>query len=108
VSGSGWLEGGNQPTLPFSEPSTSREAAESMRTTAGTLRALIFDRIAEAGSVGLTSDEIQERTGWRSNTVGPRVTELKHAGRIMRSGQTRVTRSGRAAHVFIVNPQPPQ
>ena len=104
MSGAGWLDGGDQPTLPFSERSTSLEAAESVRECAGTLRAKVFDRIALAGLGGLTSDELQEATGMLSNTIQPRVSELRAAGRIMRSGRRRPTRSGRNAHVLIVNP----
>jgi hypothetical protein len=104
VSGAGWLEGGEQPSLPFSERSTSLEAAESVRECAGTLRAKVFEEIAEAGRGGLTNDQIQERTGMLEQTLNPRVYELRAAGLIMRSGERRPTRSGRNAHVLIVNP----
>ena len=107
MSGAGWLDGGDQPTLPFSERSTSLEAAESVRECAGTLRAKVFDRIARAGLGGLTADEIQAETGLGAQTITPRVYELRAAGRIMRSGHHRPTRSGRNAHVLIVNPYPP-
>ena len=57
MSDKGWLEGGEHPTLPFSDRQTSKEAAESMIGSASSLRRLVYDVIKHLG--GCTDDEIE-------------------------------------------------
>jgi hypothetical protein len=87
--------------VPYSEPTTSRLAAESMARHAPNLREHVFAAIVEAGAEGRTTDELEVRLGLSHQTCSPRVTDLARRGRIRASG-TRPTRSGRAAKVWVI------
>lgn len=97
----GWIDGGEHPTLPFSDTKTSKAAAESMIGSASSLRRLVYDVIKHLG--GCTDDEIEVETGLSGSTVRPRRRELVLSGAIVESGERRKTRSGRTAAVHIVN-----
>lgn len=51
-----------------------------------------------------TSDQIEERTGWPHQGVGPRLLDLIHAGLVVRTGRTRPTRSGQQAALYEATP----
>ena len=87
--------------LPFSEPTTSRLAAESMGRAAPPIRNRVRAAIAAAGDNGHTTDELEGLLGLAHQTCSPRVNELAHRGEIRASG-TRRTRSGRTAKVWII------
>jgi len=96
----GWINGGTNPTLPFSDQDTSKEAAESMIGSAGSMRIKVYHAIANSRS-GLTDDEIEIQTGMRHQTASARRRELVLSGSIVPSGEKRKTRSGRQAVVHI-------
>jgi len=83
---------------------TSREAAASLDRVS--LRANILILLCRLGAHGATCDEIEERTGMKHQTVGPRLLELRKLGLVVadvKDGRavTRKTRSGRPAVVWI-------
>ena len=88
---------------------TSHAAAESMRSSAPPLRERVLKLIRNAGSRGLTDDEIEVITGLRHQTASARRRELVLAGKVRDSGGRRRTRSGRGATVWLyVTPEPTQ
>jgi hypothetical protein len=92
----------DQPDLPFvAHSETSRAAAESMEPAAGTLRAHVLGYIRETAEAGATDEQIQDGMELPANTERPRRRELQRAGLIRDSGQTRPTKSGRAAVVWV-------
>jgi hypothetical protein len=100
---SGWIEGGNQPSLPFSDRETSHEAAESMGKSSGTLRTKVFLMILSSGDRGMTDDEIEEESGLIGSTCRPRRRELVLAGKVVANGEKRPTRTGRLAKVYVAS-----
>ena len=91
----------DQPDLfpPSSEPTTSFEAAESVAELTGRWRRAVFDFIADRGSYGATSDEVEAAFAMRHQNISARIWELKNMGRIYASETRRLTRSGRQARV---------
>lgn len=91
------------PAVRGDHPETSRQAAASIAPTAATLREKVYDAIA-ASAAGLTDEQIQRYTGIGPSTERPRRIELCEAGRVVDSGVTRATRSGRKAIVWKAVP----
>jgi hypothetical protein len=91
---------------PFQKHSdTSRDAAESMRPTAATLREAVFNYLFGRGSDGATDEEIQIDLDMAGNTERPRRRELQEAGKVRDSGMRRTTKTGRQA---VATRQPTQ
>lgn len=84
---------------PFSNDSTSLEAARAIAPAKATLRERVFAAIVAQGSRGATACEIQAATGMSGDTVRPRLVELRGAGRAYEAGERR-TPSGRVAKVW--------
>ena len=80
---------------------TSRAAAKSINSSAGTLRDTILEYIVRCGAIGATCDEIEVHFEMRHQTASARVKELRDAGRIDRTAAVRPTRSGRKAFVYV-------
>lgn len=78
----------------------SVDAHASIMQSAETLRLAILDAIREYGPV--TCDEIEVALGMRHQTASARCSELLRDGLLVRSGERRVTRSGRNAAVLVV------
>lgn len=78
---------------------TSKDAAESMKESAGSLRKRILAYIRTLPS-GATCDEIELSLGLRHQTASARIAELKHGGKLKSIGR-RPTRSGRQADVMV-------
>lgn len=96
-------------------PETSREAYCRILPIAGTDRERVFQAIRAAGPRGLIDDEGQQQTGIIPQTWTPRRGELAAAGLIVKSGERRLTRSGRWADVWVAEefaprprPTPPE
>ncbi|SRR6266851_4736506 len=70
------------------------------------VREQILDFIRARGDRGVTADEIVVEWGCSANHVAPRLTELLGAGRLVRSGRRRKTRSGCMASVLTLPRQP--
>ena len=93
----------NAPTLWDAPPpyqahsSTSKQAAEQIRPTAGTLRAKVLTLLQ---SEALTDEEIANRLSLSGSTARPRRIELVQAGLVESTG-TKPTASGRQAQVWV-------
>ena len=86
---------------PFSEPGTSREAADSVREAAAGMEATVLELLREIAPAGLTDAEIEARTGLGPNTARPRRIGLVLKGLVKDSGQRRLTPRGRQARVWV-------
>lgn len=81
---------------------TSHAAAASIEPHAEGQRERVLGALRDAGPRGLTSDELEVALQLPSQSVTPRVLELRRAGVIVNSGTTRATRRGRQAAVYRV------
>ncbi len=88
---------------PHNQTPTSTDAAKSVARRAPTLRAVVLDHIATCGRYGATADEVCHALDMLPQSATPRINELAKAGAIIDSGRTRLTRSGRAAVVWIAS-----
>lgn len=86
-----------------SASATSKAAAESMEEAARVLEARVLEAIRAAGAEGRTDDEIEEQLGIKKSS--PRRRSLVLKGLVRDSGETRVTRAGRRATIWIVGSQ---
>lgn len=84
-----------------SHSATSRAAADSVRESAGSLRARVLSALREAGPDGLTDEQMQTRLAMNPSTQRPRRIELVKAGKVVAALACRPTASGRAATVWI-------
>ena len=66
-------------------------------------REQVYGYIRQAGSYGMTLDEISIVLDRAPNRLSGRVSELKRAGRIIATEVTRQTRTGSWAHVYVVS-----
>ena len=74
----------------------------------GTLRFRVLQALLAAGCTGHTDQELQEGLGMDPSTERPRRVELMDRGLICDSGETRRTRSGRRAVVWVAVPKAAQ
>lgn len=89
----------NSPFQSHSE--TSIDAARSIRSDTGRLRAMVLDYIRNASTpYGATDEEIQRVLGMNPSTERPRRVELVNLGLVRDSGYKRKTSSGRLAVVW--------
>jgi hypothetical protein len=88
----------------WKEDTTSREAALEIEERADTIRAHVF---AALTARSMTADEVASFLKESILTVRPRVTELYKDGRIFRTGERRLNRSGKEAHVYRAPQAPP-
>lgn len=80
---------------------TSKAASVSIEQNIGTIRWRILALLRKCGDGGATDDELQHWTNLNPSTQRPRRIELCEAGLVRNSGQTRKTRSGRQAVVWV-------
>jgi hypothetical protein len=92
--------------LPYSEPTTSKDAAVSKRGSAGIQRKKVFEYIKGQGIYGATAEEVSLALNLDGNSVRPRIWELTgqygHDAVIYKSRETRLTLSGRKARIYRV------
>jgi hypothetical protein len=86
-------------TPPHSNPTTSLEAAEAIRPSAGSLRAKVLAYLTLYPHS--TDEDIQLGLGMDGNTQRPRRRELEQMGKIRESGIKRL-KSGRNAKTWEV------
>jgi len=84
--------------IPYSNPTTSRDAAETVRPHLAELEQKVLDAIRARR--GATCDEVETMTGLSHQTASARIRGLALKGRIQDAGETRATRSGRKAIVW--------
>lgn len=94
-----------RPAAPVPGPRQTRAAAlDAIQGEADTLRKRILTALVKAGAAGLTTEEIEERTRIKGNTVRPRLIELREESRVQRAPAVRLTRAGRNAVVWVAAP----
>lgn len=82
---------------PYSNPSTSKEAAESIEKDVTRIAKRVLDHIkAQPG----TCEEIEQATGLSHQTASARIRGLVIAKKVEDSGEKRPTMSGRRAIVW--------
>jgi hypothetical protein len=88
--------------LPYVKGSaTSHAAAESMKPHARTIRQRVYEYILSRGGFGCTDEEVIAALGVSPSTARPRRGELVQMGAVKKTGDTRRTRSGRQAAVYV-------
>ncbi len=80
---------------------TSIAAAEALAPKLGRLQRLAEEAIRDAGSRGLTADELAARLEMDRWSIQPRTSELKRKGLIRDSGMRRPNATGKQAIVWI-------
>jgi len=94
--------------VPFSNGSTSKDAANALYRDLPRLERKVYLAIAAAGGTGLTCDEAEQVTALPHTTCSARINGLVKRGRvgprvlIRDSGLRRKTSSGRNAIVWVV------
>ncbi len=76
---------------------TSKEAGDSMREKANTLRAHVLATLQLAP---MTADEVARHLGEGILSIRPRVSELVRAGKVVDAGIRRKNESGKSANVW--------
>ncbi len=90
-----------QHMIPYSEPTTSYDAAISLDLTkAAADRQAVYDYVKAHGSA--TDEEIQSGLRMSGDTERPRRGELVKSGRLVYSGARSRTKQGRGAKVWVV------
>ncbi len=79
----------------------SNAAHRSIVLSKATMRRRVVAYVRERGELGATSDEIEAALGMPHQTVSARITEAKAGGELVKSGDRRLTRSGRSAAVLV-------
>lgn len=93
--------GAPRDSLPWSNTSTSKAAAEAKLPTAGSDRRAALEALRHAGPNGLTREEIAERAGITADSCRPRCLELIAGGLVVETARTRQTLAGRKALVLV-------
>ena len=87
---------------PFQAHSTtSIDAAIAIESSSKNLREQVYAYIVKCGAHGATDDEIQVALQMNPSTQRPRRIELSNQGKITRTDNTRKTRMGRSATVWV-------
>jgi hypothetical protein len=85
---------------------TSREAAERIEPTAGTLRRKVLDYMRVVREA--TDERMQDELRLNPSTQRPRRIELVASGHLRDSGRTALTKSGRKAVLWEIVDEPKQ
>lgn len=91
--------------IPSNGVETSDEAARSITDDVTRLRRLVLNLVIKNG--GHTCDEVEVLTGLTHQTASARFNDLQRLGRIVDSGERRLTRRKRRAIVWKVAPPGP-
>lgn len=87
------------PLVTRNAPETSRQAARVAAVTGGTVEAHLLSLLREGG---WTCDEIEAVTGRRHGSLSGAMNRLKRKGLVRESGETRDTRGGVPAAVYVL------
>jgi predicted transcriptional regulator len=90
----------NFPRVRASDPVTSFEAADSIKTAVPKHYSIILDCLQEHGALG--KDGISAHTNLDSNQVSRRLSEMQKIGLIKLTGRTVESRSGRSEREWTV------
>ena len=80
---------------------TSVAAADALASKLGRLQRMAEMTIRDAGTHGLTADELAARLEMDRWSIQPRTSELKRKGLVRDSGQRRPNSTGKMAIVWI-------
>lgn len=83
-------------------PETSHGAARAAYPKSGSQRALVLEKIREAGELGATDWELEVATGWKHQSVSATRNSLMRDGWIRDSGKRRRTDTGNLAVAWVV------
>ena len=83
------------------DPVTSQLAAETMREGASHQRGQVLAALERRGFAGANYTELAEDTGLEPVAIDRRLPELRRLGLAVRLKETRLTPSGRPAHVHV-------
>lgn len=72
-----------------------------MKSRHTTLRERAMQMVQQFQPHGLTPDQVAIFLSESVLAVRPRLTELLNAGRVKRSGERRLNRTGKSAHVLV-------
>lgn len=86
------------------DPTTSHEAALLITAKAESHRILLLAEYAAAGTAGLIDDEAGARAGLLHTGYWKRCSDLRNAGVIEPTGDTRVGHAGREQQVCAITP----
>ncbi len=92
------------PAPPYSEPTTSKAAADSIAAGSAIIRERVYEHLVGLLPDGAIEQEMEFTLGLHGNTLRPRLWELERAGRVVKADETRLTMSGRAARVYKAVP----
>ena len=81
----------------YTEPTTSKDAAEAVIETAETLRAKVLEALRVSPA---TVHEMAARLDKTVPSIQPRFSELRASGKIEPTGKRRPNASGMSAHVW--------
>lgn len=87
--------------LPYSNDSTSRHAAYSMKPFAKGQAKIIIECLVKLRNRGGTTQELETILGISGNSLRPRLIQLEKKGMVFRNGLTRPTESGCLALVWF-------
>jgi biotin operon repressor len=88
--------------------STSIEAADAIESVTARLQRMALRAIQEAGSRGLTADELAATLDLSRWTIQPRTTELRRKHLVIDSGVRRLNVTGKRAIVWVAVDQQEQ
>ena len=91
------------PACRHDAPDTSREGADTIADSAGTLRGRVYRFFLSRGTYGATDAEIAIICGIPIQSVNPRRGELARLGLIALNGKRRPTPTGCQARVWIAS-----
>ncbi len=91
-----------EPASRHTDPETSRVAARSMQKPAAAQRDKIVTALRAYGP--MNHWEVDARLGWQHPTAARRMCDLVRKGRVIATGRTSPTGTGRYATVYEVAP----
>ena len=80
---------------------TSVEAADAIASQLGRLQKTVLAAVVNAGSRGITTNELADRLKIDRGSVQPRTSELRRLGLIRDAGARRANANGKRAIVWI-------
>lgn len=94
------------PLVTRNAPETSRQAAVRAAVTGGTVEAYILENCLQWG--GWTTDEIEAASGRSHGSVSGAMNRLKRKGLVRETDETRPTRGGSPAYVYVLTDIAPE
>jgi hypothetical protein len=87
--------------VPYSNPTTSKNAAQSVAPKTPNMRARVLRYIHRMTPHGVTDEQLETVLGMLHQTLSARRNELLHVGLIVDSGQRATNRTGSEAILWV-------